>query len=747
MATTMQPDIPWNVAGIRPEAREAARASARREGLSVGEWLTRRILRGVPETCAAADEWWFAENRRMTSNENPVWIGDRRETDGLRNLLPSPDESRHQDRGAPSGTAPIQSPARTDSEDIEQLNERIVRLDARLARIEIRAAAEEAKHAGTIQTLQAKVAELTGRLSRTAAHSARQDALLAKAVEAVSGKFLQSGSEADDYRAALNERIAALADETALLGEKLTESHDESERQLHAIHDRVAATEGAIETAAHARVDVERIGGSLDHLTRRFEANEAEYLENIERFESRLARVEANSGEATIDRRLQGIEQSLAEMTKLIVKSAPETAEPKALQCDAADPTEAHPHTALPGDGAAMPILDLPPFPERAKSSFVLPTDRAEVSPAHDPAEAPAPPDLRSATPGNSPFADSAKRPLAPEVESLLAAARRNARAGNSTEARDAPFSWAVSAGPKSGSEATRTRLVLLGGLGLLVFATIGAGFYLSSNVSAPPITSRPVHYAVVGTRTKLPHVIARPQVTTLPVSHPSRRPIARAAAVQEQPTGTLQQRLATLAVSGNAKAQEVLGLAYLDGDGLAVNEAEGAKWLERAAARGQAVAAWRLGTLYERGQGVAADPVKATQWYEVAAKGGNRKAMHNLAVAYAQGSGVRKDLSLAAQWFSRAANLGLADSEFNLAVLYERGLGVPQSLPDAYKWYRIAAAQGDTESRARVQAIASQLKPNDKAAAEKSAARFQPAPLDAAANAPPVMESLVGGA
>src|SRR5271165_3301687 len=46
----MQPDLPWNVAGIPPEAREAARAAARREGLSVGEWLTRNILRSLTET-------------------------------------------------------------------------------------------------------------------------------------------------------------------------------------------------------------------------------------------------------------------------------------------------------------------------------------------------------------------------------------------------------------------------------------------------------------------------------------------------------------------------------------------------------------------------------------------------------------------------------------------------------------------------------------------------------------------------
>ena len=36
----MRAELPWNVAGIPPEAREAARAAARREGLSVGEWLT-----------------------------------------------------------------------------------------------------------------------------------------------------------------------------------------------------------------------------------------------------------------------------------------------------------------------------------------------------------------------------------------------------------------------------------------------------------------------------------------------------------------------------------------------------------------------------------------------------------------------------------------------------------------------------------------------------------------------------------
>src|SRR5258708_10248470 len=58
----MRAELPWNVAGIPPEAREAARAAARREGLSVGEWLTRRILRSFSDAApdlgdAVREEW------------------------------------------------------------------------------------------------------------------------------------------------------------------------------------------------------------------------------------------------------------------------------------------------------------------------------------------------------------------------------------------------------------------------------------------------------------------------------------------------------------------------------------------------------------------------------------------------------------------------------------------------------------------------------------------------------------------
>src|ERR1700687_638867 len=40
----MKQTLPWNVTGMPPEARALARAAATREGVSVGDWLTRRIL-------------------------------------------------------------------------------------------------------------------------------------------------------------------------------------------------------------------------------------------------------------------------------------------------------------------------------------------------------------------------------------------------------------------------------------------------------------------------------------------------------------------------------------------------------------------------------------------------------------------------------------------------------------------------------------------------------------------------------
>jgi AcrR family transcriptional regulator len=200
--------------------------------------------------------------------------------------------------------------------------------------------------------------------------------------------------------------------------------------------------------------------------------------------------------------------------------------------------------------------------------------------------------------------------------------------------------------------------------------------------------------------------------------------------------------RLTQLANSGDAEAELIVGLKYMQGGG---SESSAAQWLERSANAHNAVAQYMLGTLYENGHGVGKDASQAAHWYQQAAEAGNRKAMYRLGIAYAQGDGVTQDYAQAANWFEKAANAGLVDAQFNLAVLYERGEGVPQSLLDAYKWYAIAASHGDKESASRVEALAAQLTPDDLQVAEKSVQDFAPADFDREANLAPTIGDVAG--
>ena len=205
----------------------------------------------------------------------------------------------------------------------------------------------------------------------------------------------------------------------------------------------------------------------------------------------------------------------------------------------------------------------------------------------------------------------------------------------------------------------------------------------------------------------------------------------------------TTVENLISEANAGSSAAALLLGLKYLDGDGVATSEGEAFRWLRLAAEQGEPFAQNRLGSLFERGRGVAADAAESAFWYEQAARNGNVVAMHNLAIAHTDGAGVERDLAEAARLFEDAANLGLADSQFNLAVLYSRGMGVPASLSDAYKWYLIAAAQGDPEARTQAEVLAGRLAQNERDAAEAAAAAFVPQSPDEAANTPPSLAQI----
>ena len=189
---------------------------------------------------------------------------------------------------------------------------------------------------------------------------------------------------------------------------------------------------------------------------------------------------------------------------------------------------------------------------------------------------------------------------------------------------------------------------------------------------------------------------------------------------------------------AGDMRAQTLLALSYVRGEGLPADATAAVRWSVAAAHAGQPVAQYLLGALYARGDGVMADPKRAFRYFSAAAEKGNLKAMHNLGIAYAQGIGTAKDEAKAAKWFTLAAERGYVDSAFDLAVMYERGLGVVQNLTQAMKWYAVAGRAGDKPSKARVEFLRGQLNAADARLASNTAQNFTPLPAIATANTLP---------
>ena len=157
---------------------------------------------------------------------------------------------------------------------------------------------------------------------------------------------------------------------------------------------------------------------------------------------------------------------------------------------------------------------------------------------------------------------------------------------------------------------------------------------------------------------------------------------------------------LLQIAESGNASAQNALGVMYHEGEGVPQNYAEAVKWFGRAAKQGDAEAQFNLGLMYGKGKGVTQDDEAAARWIRRAAEQGVVQAQFNLGISCHKGEGVPQDDGEAAKWFRRAAERGDVAAQFNLGIMYHDGKGVPQDDGEAAKWFRHAAEQGYAEAQ-----------------------------------------------
>jgi len=192
------------------------------------------------------------------------------------------------------------------------------------------------------------------------------------------------------------------------------------------------------------------------------------------------------------------------------------------------------------------------------------------------------------------------------------------------------------------------------------------------------------------------------------------------------------QDTLDAAVKAGNPIAQFQKGLVQLQ----AGQMEEGARLIRLAANRNQPAAQYRLAKLYESGTGIAKDPITARELIERAARGGNRIAMHDLGNYHAYGQGgLTRDMGEALDWFEKAAERGVVDSQFNVAFLREGNEGVPADVETALFWYFIAARQGDQGAPERISVVSEQLDAEAIAGIKSRAERFNPKPVDEAAN------------
>jgi len=89
----MSQNSPWSVKGVDPEAREAAKIAARRQGLPLGRWLSQTIL------SAAARELKGGGRREQPAATDPGFAQS-----GPDNVYPHPRQSERRDPfAAPQG--------------------------------------------------------------------------------------------------------------------------------------------------------------------------------------------------------------------------------------------------------------------------------------------------------------------------------------------------------------------------------------------------------------------------------------------------------------------------------------------------------------------------------------------------------------------------------------------------------------------------------------------------------------------
>lgn len=147
----------------------------------------------------------------------------------------------------------------------------------------------------------------------------------------------------------------------------------------------------------------------------------------------------------------------------------------------------------------------------------------------------------------------------------------------------------------------------------------------------------------------------------------------------------------------GSSSAMVELGVAYGTGAGVAKDDAQARKLLERAAEAGNPRGVSNLAAL--GGSGTAADPTRSRELLARAAET-NPEAQYQLGMMLAEGTGGTKDDVAARAMFEKAAAQNHPAALERMGTFAAEGRGGPKDATAAKAFYERAAALGDEEAK-----------------------------------------------
>jgi localization factor PodJL len=254
----------WSLVDIPADARDAAQAAARREGLSVGEWLTRRILKRFSELNAREQEGAFIALRNHVAG-----LADRLEQfEGQSRAEPMRDALKKLHQGLArlndelvrtAGHSAIQISQLSTS--LEALNGRVDELrdydaesrgafERRMAQLQEFVEGVNLRHAAETRD----IASRTDSLGATLSESRRLIASEKIAVERLEENFAKADTRYGGAFRAFHEKFNSLSEKIEQVGTAASESSAALDQRIASLQQEKQLTVGRLEKL-HGKID------------------------------------------------------------------------------------------------------------------------------------------------------------------------------------------------------------------------------------------------------------------------------------------------------------------------------------------------------------------------------------------------------------------------------------------------------------------------------------------------------------